>query len=188
MWVEESSDGRDNIYADYTEMSLLLGHGCLIYQNGKYVTALGFGAKGCASPYDVRLGYKSPDGYGYAIWTFIIQCSVLKDDTSNTIGVSAWLYTLTGIHMVLGFASNAVVATTDFPELAYRLTGTGGYPKERVQDAFFHTFVKYDNIHRINVARILAENAYVADNDFIDYFNRYTDVDNIKLIITAYIP
>ncbi|MDK6028711.1 hypothetical protein QPL79_04990 [Ignisphaera sp. 4213-co] len=72
MWVEESSGGQDNIYADYTEIPLLLGHSYLIYQNGKYDTVLGFGAKGCANPYDVRLGYKSPDGYGYAIWTFII--------------------------------------------------------------------------------------------------------------------
>jgi len=146
---------------------LILGHSCLIYQDGRYITALGFGAnKGCASPYNIRLRYKSPDNYGYAIWTFIIQCSVLRDDSDNVVGVSAWLQTLTGIHMVLGFASDAEIAPGDLSELAYRLTGTGGYPKEKVLDAFFHTFVKYDDVHGNNVARVIAESIYVADNDY----------------------
>lgn len=189
MWTEQAYGGSDDAYADWTEASLILGHSRLLYRDSRYVMSLGFGANnGCASPYEIRLGYQSPDGLGWSKWTFILQCSVLRDDEGNIEGVSAWLQTLTGIHMVLGFANDFVLTNNDPAELAYRLTGTGGYPKESVQDAFFHTFVKYDDVHRNNVARIIAENAYVADNDYIDSFEHNIEVDEVKLIITCYFP
>lgn len=176
MWIEEAYGGQDNNYADYTELSLVLGHSC-VYNDE---IGIGFGDKGCALPEKVRLGYESPDDYGWAIWTAIIQCSVLKDGNVNN-----WLQTLTGIHMILGFANDPTITVGDAAELAYRLTGTGGYSKESVQDAFFDTYVAYDGIHDNNIARIIAENAEVADNDYLDSFDRYTTVDSTKLIITC---
>ncbi|AAL80775.1 hypothetical protein PFDSM3638_03250 [Pyrococcus furiosus DSM 3638] len=176
MWIEEDYGGQDNNYADYTELSLVLGHSC-VYNNE---IGIGFGDKGCALPEKVRLGYKSPDGYGWAIWTFIIQCSVLNDNNVNN-----WLEALAGIHMILGFAKEAKIALGDATELAYRLTGTGGYPKESVHDAFFDTYVAYDGTHNDNIARIIAENAEVADNDYLDSFDRYIPVDSTKIIITC---
>lgn len=185
MWTEEEYGGEDNDYADFTELSLVWGHGCVVvFPDGESVTAIGFGGgKGCAMPYHIRLGYKSPDYYGYAIWTFIIQCSILNDDD-----VGEWLQVMTGIHMVLGFANTVVISNVDPSILAYRLTGTGGYQKETVQDAFFHTFVRYDNVHKNNIGRIIAENADAADHDTIDSFEYHIPVDNVKLIITCYIP
>ena len=187
MWTEEAYGGHDNNYADLVELSLVLGHGCIVYSGQEGTTAIGFADKGCATPDHIRLGYKSPGNSGWAIWTFIIQCSVLENDTSTVDGVSAWLPTLTGIHMVLGFASEAVISNTDLPELAYRLTGTGGYPKESIQDAFFNTFVKSDEVHINNIARIIAENDDAANDDYIDTFSMYIIVDDIKLVITSYI-
>ena len=187
MWTEEAYGGQDNNYADLVELSLVLGHGCVVYSGQQGVTAIGFADKGCATPDHIRLGYESPDDYGWAIWSFIMQCSVLENDTDTVRGVSAWLSTLTGVHMILGFASEATLSNTDLAELAYRLTGTGGYPKESVQDAFFNTFVKSDEVHINNIARIIAENDDVANNDYIDAFSMYTSVDEVKLIITSYI-
>lgn len=176
MWKEESSGGSDNNYADYTELSLIVGHSANL--SGGLI-GIGFGTRGYARPNEVRLGYKSPDNYGYAIWTFVIQCSVLADSS-----YPSWLYSLTGLHMFLGFKTQATITPSDLRELAYRLTGTGGYSKEKVQYAFFHTFVDRDGIHNNNVARILAENSNVADGDYIDIFDTQTPVDNVKLVIT----
>lgn len=184
MWTEEEYNGQDNSYADYTELSLVLGHGCVVvFPDGKRVSAIGFADKGCAIPDHIRLGYKSPDDYGFAIWSFIIQCSVLSDDY-----VGDWLQVMTGVHMILGFANSPIISNADFGVLARRLTGTGGYPQETIQDAFFHTFVAYDGVHNNNIARIIAENADVADHDTIDSFSYQIPVDNVKLIITCYIP
>ena len=169
--------GKDNNYADYTELSLILGHSCRIDED---LIGIGFGKdRGCARPEEVRLGYKSPDNYGYAIWSFIIQCEVLKDTS-----YPYWLNALTGLHMLLGFKNSPTIAPGDLEELAHRLTGTGGYIKESVQYAFFHTYVDADGTHNNNIARILAENSDVADNDFIDSFPSQTPVDASKLVIT----
>jgi len=94
MWKEESSGGQDNNYADYTEFSLIQGHG--------HSLGIGFGTPGYARPSAVRLGYKSPDNYEYAIWTFIIQCELLRDSEYKS-----WFPSLTGLYMPLGFKSEA---------------------------------------------------------------------------------
>ncbi len=189
MWTEETVGGHDNIYADSSHISLIVGHGCTVQTNNGYTTALGFGVlRDCATPYNIRLGYQSPDGYGNLVWAFILQCDILRDDGNGVLGVSAWLQTLTGVHMVAGFVNEPNISTEDLSELAYRITGTGGYSKESIQNAFFHTFVKNDDIHRGNIARIVAENEYVADNDFIDSFDVYVPVDETKIVITCYIP
>ncbi len=177
MWKEESSGGQDDDYADYTELSLIEGHSAGL---GGGIVGIGFGTHGYAAPSAVRLGYKSPDNYGYAIWTFIIQCEVLKGSS-----YPQWLNSLKGLHMFLGFKSPAAITNYDLRELAQRLTGTGGYSQERVQDAFFHTYVDDDGTHDNNVARILAENWSVANNDYIDSFNARTPVDDVKLVITC---
>jgi hypothetical protein len=176
-WKEESSGGIDNHEADYTQLSLMEGHN---HDLGGGLIGVGFGSLGYAGPSDVRLGYVSPDNYGYAIWWFVIECSVFKDSS-----YPSWLSTLTGVHMLLGFKIDATVCSTDLRELANRLTGSGGYTKETVQNAFFHTYVDQDGIHNNNIARILAENADVANNDKIDSFNSQTPVDATKLIITC---
>lgn len=124
--------------------------------------------KGSAIPQQVRLGYQSPYNKGEAILAFIIQCKLLHDDQGNQLGVDGWMQILTGIHMLLDFKNSPTIVNGDIPELAKRLMGTGGFPKERVQDAFLHTFV--DNNHPNNIARIVAENTFVADNDNIDNF------------------
>ncbi|MEM4522825.1 MAG: hypothetical protein QW738_06415 [Nitrososphaeria archaeon] len=86
--------------------------------------------------------------------------------------------------MLLGFKNSPTIVNGDIPELAKRLTGTGGFPKEKIQDAFFHTFV--DSDHPNNIARIVAENTSVADNDIIDNFNEQIPVDGTKIIITCW--
>jgi len=188
LMTEEVYGGHDDLYADLVELFLLLAHGTILcYANDGCVTIVYFNESWVA-PEQVKLGYKSPDGFGYNIWAFILSCGLLRDDSDDVVGVSAWSNTLAGTHMILGFANSAGIVNVDLPELAYRLTGTGGYPKQRVQDAFFSTFVKYDEIHKDNIARIIAEDSYVADNDLIDDFNRYVEVDNVKYIITCQIP
>ncbi|AIG98575.1 MULTISPECIES: DUF6345 domain-containing protein [Archaeoglobus] len=181
MWTEEEK-GNDNFYADYTELSLVLGHGVVVvYPDGTKKSAIGFADRGYALPDDIRLGYASPDGFGYSVWTFIIQCSVLGDEY-----VDDWLQTLQGVHMVLGFASTATISNADFPELAYRLTGTGGYTREKVESAFFSTFLKSDGVHDDNRARIIAENSEVLDNDYLNSFER-VPVDGSKIIVTGWV-
>ena len=60
MWEEESYGGEDNDYADFTELSLVLGHGCITNKpDGSLVSVIGFGDKGCAVPDNIRLGYES---------------------------------------------------------------------------------------------------------------------------------
>jgi hypothetical protein len=182
MWTEEEKGGDDNDYADWTEISLVLGHGCVVvYPDGTKKSAIGFADKGCAIPDDIRLGYSSPDGFGYSVWTFIVQCSILEDEY-----VDDWLQTLQGVHMVLGFASTATISNADFPELAYRLTGTGGYSKEKVESAFFSTFLKADGVHDNNKARIIAENSEILENDYLDSFRR-VPVDGEKIIVTGWV-
>jgi len=176
-WKEESYGGMDNYMADYIQLSLILGHSADL---GGGLIGVGFGTLGYTSPNAVRLGYMSPDNYGYAIWWFIIECSVFKDSS-----YPSWLYTLTGVHMLLGFKNDAVILSTDLRELANRLTGSGGYSNETVQYAFFHTYVDLDGTHNNNIARILAENTDVANNDKIDSFNSLTPVDATKIIITC---
>lgn len=183
MWTEEINGGSDNLYADLTELSLILGHSCLISSPDGTMVVIGFADKGCASPDEIRLGYLSPDDYGNSIWSFIIQCQVLND---NDVG--KWLQVMNGVHMILGFVNSPLIASTDLAELAYRLTGTGGYVQESIQDAFFYTFVSADGIHDDNIGRIIAENAYVADYDTLDSFEKQIPVDNVKLIITSWIP
>ncbi|MEM1986113.1 MAG: DUF6345 domain-containing protein [Nitrososphaeria archaeon] len=185
MYVEEANNGLDDSYADKVEISIILGHTAVVLVNGNYYTAIGFGAgKGAAIPQQVRLGYQSPDNKGEAIWAFIIQCELLHDDQGNQIGVGGWTQTLTGLHMLLGFKNSPAIVNGDIPELAKRLTGTGGFPKEKVQDAFFHTFV--DSDHPNNIARIVAESTSVVDNDVIDNFNEQIPVDGTKIIITCW--
>ncbi|MBC7091774.1 MAG: hypothetical protein H5T50_07720, partial [Nitrososphaeria archaeon] len=158
----------------------------IVYYGGKYYTSIGFADKGYACL--GMLGYQSPDSKGKAIWTVIIQCSILHDENSTHAGVGGWLQTLCGLHMFLGFKNSPCISPSDFSELAYRITGTGGYPKESIKNAFFHTFVKDDSVHKNNIARIIAEDSNVADHDTIDSWNSMIYVDNVKVIYACWIP
>jgi hypothetical protein len=178
-WKEESASGADNYYADYCELSLIQGHSASSGST-KYI---GFGSRGYASANDVRLGYESPDDYGYNIWSFIIECSLFND--ANYV---AWAGALTGTHMLLGFKNDPWISTTDLTELANRLTGSGGYSQQNVQWAFFDTYVCGDGLHYDNIARILAENASVADYDYLNSFSTQITVDSTKIVIEQDYP
>ena len=154
--------------ADDTELSLVLSRS--VSANGKIKIGFGPGPnKDAIGPDSVRLGYSSLDGYGFNIWWSIIECEVF-----NNADYADWFASMKGTHMLLGFENSPTILSTDLTELANRLTGSGGYDKDRVQDAFFYTYVDWDGNHNANFARILAENAGVADNDHIDAFTRQT--------------
>ena len=175
-WKEESSGGIDNQKADYTELSLIQAH-------GPAVNVIGSGPDaGQAPPSTVRLGYTSPDNFGYSIWSFIIECERFKD-----AWYQSYFQCLTGTHMLLGFKSTATILSTDLRELANRLTGTGGYAKQLVKWAYFDTYVCADGDHNNNQARIIAENDSVASNDYIDSFDTQTPVDSTKVVYTCYL-
>ena len=178
-WKEESSSGADNSWADNTELSLIHSHSAL---GGGNIIYLGFGTgHGTASPFEVKLGYTSPDSTGYNIWNFAIECETLNDNSYNS-----WYAALNGEHMMLGFKTDAYLTTaaTDMQTLANYLTGTGGKAKKNIQNSFFSTFVVRDGIHDNNICRILAEDTSVADNDSIDFFNPQISVDSTKTVIT----
>jgi len=171
-YQEESYGGIDDDRADYTELSLLVCHGA----SGQIAFPSGW----IDDPDEVRLGYSSPDSEGYNIWQFFIVCNLFGNSY-----YSDWLSSLTGTHMLLGFSSTAVISNVDLDELAHRLTGTGGYSQQTIQDAYFATYVVDDGCHDDNICRILAENTSVADNDDIDTFTYQITVDSTKVIITC---
>ena len=179
-WKEESSGGVDDTYADDAVLSLLFAHGS--DNNGQWtVTQIAFPSGGWIDdPNTVRLGYDSPDDDGINIWNFFITCTLFKDTS-----YPSWAYALTGTHMLLGFKNSPTISSSDLEELAHRLTGSGGYSQQNVQDSFFATFVEDDGTHDNNIGRILAENTSVADNDEIDSFVSQTTVDATKLCITC---
>lgn len=175
-WREESDGGMDDVYADNCELALLLAHGV----GEGTATAIRFSEDDLiVDPNTVRLGYASPDGSGRNIWTFFIVCELFKDGSHDV-----WANSLAGAHMLLGFKNSPNITNFDVRELAYRLTGTGGFSQQNVQWSFFCTYVDTDGIHDANVARILAENAQVADNDMIDSFDPQVPVDSSKITIT----
>jgi hypothetical protein len=176
-WKEESSGGYDNSYADYTELSLTLAHSV---SYGGHIVA-GFGGQTYALPSTIRLGYASPDAYGYCIWWFALECSLLND-TDYT----SWYDSMTGIHMILGFVNDASVTNIDMTELANRLNGTGGFNRTTIKDSFFYTFVDWDGIHNDNVARIIGENSQVLDNDYLNSFSSQVSVDASKYVVSCY--
>lgn len=121
-WQEESSGGMDNWKADFTELSVMEGHSVDLDSG---LIGVGFGTEGSTGPSSVRLGYSSPDSYGYNIWWFIIECEVFKDTS-----YPSWMSSLTGTHMLLGFENSPTITSTDLREMANRLTGSGGYSTE----------------------------------------------------------
>jgi hypothetical protein len=176
-WQEESSGGIDNQKADNVTLSLILSH-----SYGGEPVEIGFGPGGHTGPDPVRLGYDSPDDYGKNIWCFLIECELFNDDD-----YSCWYDSMTGTHMLLGFKNSPMIVPGDFKELAECLTGTGEFEeKETIQYAFFQTYVKDDALHDDNIARILAQNEDVADNDYIDTFDAEITVDPDDRIYITY--
>jgi hypothetical protein len=141
----------------------------------------GFGGQTYALPSTVRLGYASPDSYGYSIWWFLLECELLND-TDYT----SWYNSMTGIHMILSFVNTPNIASTDLTELAYRLTGTGGFNRTTIKDSFSNTFVDWDGVHNDNIARIIGENSQVIDNDYLNSFSSQVSVDAGKYVVSCY--
>jgi hypothetical protein len=178
-WQEESSGGTDNDKADYCELTYLGAHGQ--DNDGAWdVTKIQFPG-GYVESNTVKLGYASPDSNGKSIWAFISSCKLLKD-TSYT----SWKELLQGTHMLLGYKTNAVGSAPDMENLAKRLTGSDGFSKENIQDAYFNNYVD-EGMHAPNWCRIIAENDDVADYDWIDYYYPIISVDSTKVIIDCHL-
>ncbi len=86
--------------------------------------------------------------------------------------------------MLMSFKTEMVWVIGDLEELAYRLTGQGGYSQETVLSAFFHTFVDGTESHRDVIARAIAEDTSVASYDEIDSFTTEITIDSTKYIYT----
>ncbi len=86
--------------------------------------------------------------------------------------------------MLLSFKNEMVWVYGDLQELGYRLTGTGGFSQEIVLNAFFHTFVDSSEEHINVIARAIAEDTSIANNDDIDSFTEETTIDSTKYIYT----
>lgn len=157
---------------------MLVAHGGPTIAPAGYVSA-GFTPPFFVIPYDVRLGYTSPDNFGKCIWWFCIECSVLKDGS-----YTYWAQILTGLHQMLGFGGDAVIAVGDLDQLAMRLTGTGGYPRQTIWHSFYDTFRVNDGIHNNNLPRTLVEEASVY-YDYINSYNSTITVTGSKYLYTA---
>lgn len=178
MWRDKSLGGQDHLYADYYEASLILGHAGPTF-SGK--TSIGFAPNGHVWANEVALGYKTY--LGKSIWTFIVQCGILKDSA-----LGYWKWALQGAHMILSFKNDAQIVTSesdgDCRILAKMLVGIDNYPKESVRWAFIKTFIRNDDAHNSNIVRIIAEDDAVAYNDYISQYNSYIPVDSSKYMQT----
>jgi hypothetical protein len=74
MWRDKLFGGQDYLYADYYEASLILGHAGPVRFEEAYI---GFAPNGYVWADEVALGYKTYQGK--SIWTFIVQCEILRD-------------------------------------------------------------------------------------------------------------
>jgi hypothetical protein len=130
----------------------------------------------------MELGYATSGSSGKSIWAFISSCKLLKDTS-----YPSWQEALKGTHMLLGYKSNAVGSPPDMEHLADRLTGMNGFPKEKMGDAYFHTYVASDGIHDNNWCRIIAEDDEVYNNDWIDFYYPVITIDSTKVIYDCHL-
>jgi hypothetical protein len=180
-WQEETSGGIDDQKADYGELSFLGAHGFDGNNHELNITQVAFPLGGYIDdPTTVKMGYLSSDSYGYNIWNYIPSCRLLKDTS-----YPSWATILQGTHMLLGYKNDADGTNEDMEEMAYRLTGAAGWEKQNIQYAYFSTYVKDDDAHRNNQARILAENNDVLDNDWIDSYSVYIIKDGYYTVVTC---
>ena len=169
---EEWYGGCDNVAADHAQLVLLLAHAASTY-NG--VQPISFGSYGTAFPEHVRLGYDSPDGCGNNLWTIVINCHFLSNANRPN-----WGQAFTGMHQLLGFATEGVIVGGDLEDLACRLTGlpnSSGTNLGRftVWNAYWITFTA-KTAHANNIPRAIAEE-WSVQNDFLNSYNPYVNVD-----------
>lgn len=176
-YQEEDSGGIDYNYADDAELILLIAHGI----TANTPTGINFESNGSLDdPDTVRLGYESEDPYqGECLWFYSITCQLLDDSS-----YSYWLDSLEGMHMMLSFKSNASFHNADCERTAHRLTGTGGYSQESMSSAFISVFINLDATHQYNIARVIAEDSDVFDDDYIDDYDKYITVNSTKHVYT----
>ena len=183
LWKEETFNGFDNMGADNCKLALEMAHGDATGS----VTEIIFTDSNLDDPADsVRLGYLSPDNYGFNIWSFFISCSLFKDTS-----YPSWSNALQGTHMMLGFASSAVWGASsewgDLQELADRFLGLEGeedFDKQNIQHSFWDTYVSDDGFRGNNIGRILAEDDDVIDDDWIDSYDTQIAHDQYYIILT----